>query len=221
MARGNPSHRRHAHSGNGGAVPEGDGIEALMADLDALRGVTEDEPGIRPDHHRSLGRRKDQREYLFGPPGRWPKFDGFRKVSRRARIRRTRKTRAEAQAARRRRRGDAEILGDQTGAALHRGRRPASTRLLSSKELEFNGWEAVPYAPSCRPFRNANMSPKREAVYPTELGRVVTELLLESFRYIFDVQYTARMEEELTRSISKLELASGHGRVLRQVRPRT
>ncbi len=32
---------------------------------------------------------------------------------------------------------------------------------------------------------------------PTELGMVVTDLLLESFNNIFDVKYTARMEEEL------------------------
>jgi DNA topoisomerase-1 len=33
--------------------------------------------------------------------------------------------------------------------------------------------------------------------YPTELGMVVTDLLLESFEDLFDVKYTARMEEEL------------------------
>jgi len=33
--------------------------------------------------------------------------------------------------------------------------------------------------------------------FPTELGRVVTGLLLENFDDIFDIQYTARMEEEL------------------------
>ena len=32
---------------------------------------------------------------------------------------------------------------------------------------------------------------------PTELGKVVTGLLIESFDDIFDVKYTARMEEEL------------------------
>ncbi len=32
---------------------------------------------------------------------------------------------------------------------------------------------------------------------PTELGMVVTDLLLESFNDIFDVKYTARMEQEL------------------------
>ena len=32
---------------------------------------------------------------------------------------------------------------------------------------------------------------------PTELGMVVTDLLLENFRNLFDITYTARMEEEL------------------------
>jgi len=33
--------------------------------------------------------------------------------------------------------------------------------------------------------------------YPTEIGMVVCDLLVESFPYIFDVAYTARLEEEL------------------------
>ena len=40
--------------------------------------------------------------------------------------------------------------------------------------------------------------------YPTELGMVVTDLLLQSFDDIFDVKYTARMEEELD------EIEDGH-----------
>jgi len=32
---------------------------------------------------------------------------------------------------------------------------------------------------------------------PTEIGLVVTDLLIENFRDIFDVEYTARLEEEL------------------------
>src|SRR5437016_13462977 len=32
---------------------------------------------------------------------------------------------------------------------------------------------------------------------PTEIGLVVTDLLVENFRDIFDFQYTARLEEEL------------------------
>jgi len=33
--------------------------------------------------------------------------------------------------------------------------------------------------------------------YPTEIGMVVCDLLVKNFPYIFDVQYTARLEEEL------------------------
>ena len=33
--------------------------------------------------------------------------------------------------------------------------------------------------------------------HPTELGEIVTELLVENFDHIFDISYTARMEEEL------------------------
>jgi DNA topoisomerase I len=33
--------------------------------------------------------------------------------------------------------------------------------------------------------------------YPTEIGMVVCDLLVESFPYIFDTQYTAKLEEEL------------------------
>jgi DNA topoisomerase-1 len=37
----------------------------------------------------------------------------------------------------------------------------------------------------------------RGRFYPTEIGMVVCDLLVESFPYIFDTKYTARLEEEL------------------------
>ena len=37
----------------------------------------------------------------------------------------------------------------------------------------------------------------RGRFYPTEIGMVVCDLLVESFPYIFDMRYTARLEEEL------------------------
>jgi DNA topoisomerase-1 len=40
--------------------------------------------------------------------------------------------------------------------------------------------------------------------YPTEIGMVVCDLLVESFPYIFDVAYTAKLEEELD------EIEEGH-----------
>jgi len=33
--------------------------------------------------------------------------------------------------------------------------------------------------------------------YPTEIGMVVCDLLVKNFPYIFDVAYTAKLEEEL------------------------
>ena len=62
---------------------------------------------------------------------------------------------------------------------------------------------------------------KKEAnrFIPTELGMVVTDLLLESFDDIFDVKYTARMEEELDEiEEGKLDWRAGHGRILRALR---
>jgi DNA topoisomerase-1 len=42
---------------------------------------------------------------------------------------------------------------------------------------------------------------KREAkLYPTELGFLVTDLLVEHFQDIMNVEYTAAMEQSWTRS---------------------
>ncbi len=51
---------------------------------------------------------------------------------------------------------------------------------------------------------------------PTELGMVVTDLLLECFDDIFQVRYTARMEEELDEiEDGKRDWRAADGRVLR------
>ena len=51
---------------------------------------------------------------------------------------------------------------------------------------------------------------------PTELGMVVTDLWLESFNDIFDMRYTARMEQELDEiEEGKLDWREAMARVLR------
>ena len=40
-------------------------------------------------------------------------------------------------------------------------------------------------------------SRSRGRFYPTEIGMVVCDLLVEEFPYIFDTKYTAKLEEEL------------------------
>ena len=67
------------------------------------------------------------------------------------------------------------------------------------KELEFNGvGRPSTYASILSTIQEREYVTKEGGRFtPTELGMVVTDLLLESFDDIFDVKYTARMEEEL------------------------
>ena len=67
------------------------------------------------------------------------------------------------------------------------------------KELEANGvGRPSTYASILSTIQDREYVKKEGGRFaPTELGMVVTDLLLESFEDIFDVKYTARMEEEL------------------------
>src|SRR6202035_2583148 len=67
------------------------------------------------------------------------------------------------------------------------------------KELEANGvGRPCAYASILSTIQEREYVKKEGGRFtPTELGMVVTDLLLESFDDIFDVKYTARMEEEL------------------------
>src|SRR3984885_8432665 len=67
------------------------------------------------------------------------------------------------------------------------------------KKLEFDGvGRPSPYASILSTIQEREYVTKEGGKFkPTELGMVVTDLLLESFNDIFDVRYTARMEEEL------------------------
>ncbi len=67
------------------------------------------------------------------------------------------------------------------------------------KELEANGvGRPSTYASILSTIQEREYVKKEGGRFtPTELGMIVTDLLVESFNHIFDVQYTARMEEEL------------------------
>jgi len=67
------------------------------------------------------------------------------------------------------------------------------------KELEANGvGRPSTYASILSTIQEREYVKKDGGKFvPTELGMVVTDLLLESFQNLFDVKYTARMEEEL------------------------
>lgn len=76
---------------------------------------------------------------------------------------------------------------------------PRFTEATLVKELEANGvGRPSTYASILSTIQDREYVKKEGGKFlPTELGMVVTDLLLESFEDIFDVRYTARMEEEL------------------------
>jgi len=76
---------------------------------------------------------------------------------------------------------------------------PRYTEATLVKELEADGvGRPSTYANILSTIQDREYAKKEGGKFiPSELGMVVTDLLLESFNDLFDVKYTARMEEEL------------------------
>ncbi len=138
-------------------------------------------------------------EYLFRATGSVPKFDGFLKVYEEGKDQKDE---------------DDEELKHKLpvvteGEKLRlRGLRPEQhftepppryTEATLVKKLEFDGvGRPSTYASILSTIQEREYVTKEGGKFkPTELGMVVTDLLLESFNDIFDVKYTARMEGEL------------------------
>src|SRR6266699_1752289 len=142
---------------------------------------------------------KDSREYLFRATGSVPKFDGFLKVYVEGKDQKDEE--------------DEELehkLPAVTEGEILKFRAinpeqhfteppPRFNEATLVKELEFNGvGRPSTYASILSTILEREYVTKEGGRFtPTELGMVVTDLLLESFDDIFDVKYTARMEEEL------------------------
>src|SRR6266436_7679110 len=142
---------------------------------------------------------KDNHEYLFRATGSVPKFDGFLKVYVEGKDQKDEE--------------DEELehkLPAVTEGEILKFRAinpeqhfteppPRFNEATLVKELEFNGvGRPSTYASILSTILEREYVTKEGGRFtPTELGMVVTDLLLESFDDIFDVKYTARMEEEL------------------------
>jgi DNA topoisomerase-1 len=76
---------------------------------------------------------------------------------------------------------------------------PRFTEASLVKELEEKGiGRPSTYAAILSTIQDKEYVEKKEGrFFPTELGKIVTELLLSAFPRVMDVQFTARMEEEL------------------------
>jgi DNA topoisomerase I len=138
-------------------------------------------------------------EYLFRATGSVPKFDGFLKVYEEG------KDQKDEEDEELKHKLPAVTEGEVLKFRSIRPEQhfteppPRFNEATLVKELELNGvGRPSTYASILSTIQEREYVTKEGGRFtPTELGMVVTDLLLESFDDIFDVKYTARMEEEL------------------------
>ena len=142
---------------------------------------------------------KDGAEYLLRATGSIPKFDGFLAVYEEGKDQKDDeddelKNRLPAVTE-----GEALKLKSIHPEQHFTEPPPRFTEATLVKELEADGvGRPSTYASILSTIQEREYVKKDAGKFvPTELGMVVTELLIESFDDIFDARYTARMEEEL------------------------
>ncbi|MGH9721113.1 MAG: type I DNA topoisomerase, partial [Bryobacteraceae bacterium] len=142
---------------------------------------------------------KDAADYLFRATGTVPKFDGFLKVYEEGKDQKDEED--EELKHKLPLVTEGEVLRFK---AILPGQHfteppPRFSEATLVKELEADGvGRPSTYASILSTILEREYVTKEGGRFkPTELGMVVTDLLLESFNDIFDVRYTARMEEEL------------------------
>src|SRR5262249_3884804 len=141
----------------------------------------------------------DQREYLFRATGSVPKFDGFLKVYVEG------KDEKDEEDEELKHKLPAVVEGETLRFRAIKPEQhfteppPRFNEATLVKELELNGvGRPSTYASILSTIQEREYVTKEGGKFrPTELGMVVTDLLLESFNDIFDVRYTARMEQDL------------------------
>jgi len=142
---------------------------------------------------------KDGASYLFRATGSTPKFDGFLAVYQEG------KDQPDEEDEELRHRLPAVVEGEILKFRLIEPEQhfteppPRFTEATLVKELESDGiGRPSTYASILSTIQEREYVKKEGGRFtPTELGKVVIELLLECFDDIFDVTYTARMEEAL------------------------
>ncbi|HZT31798.1 MAG TPA: type I DNA topoisomerase [Bryobacteraceae bacterium] len=142
---------------------------------------------------------KDGGEYVFRATGSVPKFDGFLAVYQEG------KDQPDEEDEELKHKLPAVAQGDALKFRQIRPEQhfteppPRYNEATLVKKLEADGvGRPSTYASILSTIQEREYVKKEGGRFvPTELGMVVTDLLLESFDDIFDVRYTARMEEEL------------------------
>ena len=142
---------------------------------------------------------KDSKTYLFRATGSVPKFDGFLKVYEEG------KDQKDEEDEELKHKLPAVTQGEELKFKAIEPEQhfteppPRFTEATLVKELEASGvGRPSTYASILSTIQEREYVKKEGGKFsPTELGMVVTDLLLESFNDLFDVTYTARMEAEL------------------------
>ena len=141
----------------------------------------------------------DGASYLMRATGSVPKFDGFQAVYKEGKDQKDEEDAEESN--RLPAVAEGEVLKLRSlHPEQHFTEPPARfTEATLVKELEADGvGRPSTYASILSTIQEREYVKKEGGrFYPTELGTIVTELLVESFADIFDVNYTARMEDEL------------------------
>jgi len=142
---------------------------------------------------------KDNNEYRFRATGSVPKFDGFLAVYEEGKDQKDEddeelKHRLPAVV-------EGEVLKFRSFEPEQHFTEPPPrfNEATLVKELEANGvGRPSTYAAILSTIQEREYVKKEGGrFHPTELGEIVADLLVENFDHIFDIRYTARMEEEL------------------------
>ncbi len=142
---------------------------------------------------------KDSAKYLFRATGSVQKFDGFLKVYEEGKDQKDEEDEELKHKLPAVTQGETLRLKSLEPEQHFTEPPPRYTEATLVKELEADGvGRPSTYASILSTIQEREYVKKDGGKFvPTELGMVVTDLLLESFNDLFDVTYTARMEEEL------------------------
>jgi DNA topoisomerase-1 len=142
---------------------------------------------------------KDGAKYLFRATGSVQKFDGFLKVYEEGKDQKDEEDEELKHKLPAVTQGEVLRLKSLEPEQHFTEPPPRFTEATLVKELESDGvGRPSTYASILSTIQEREYVKKEGGKFvPTELGMVVTDLLLESFNDLFDVTYTARMEEEL------------------------
>ena len=144
-------------------------------------------------------RGKDEADYVFRATGSVPKFDGFLAVYEEGKDQKDEEDEELKHRLPAVEEGEALKLRSIDPEQHFTEPPPRYNEATLVKKLEADGvGRPSTYAAIISTVQERGYVKKEAGKFlPTELGMVVTDLLVESFDDIFDIRYTARMEEEL------------------------